>query len=293
MDQIKIGTCVPGEDIFKWIPFLIENKFETLEVYYTFSLKGADFVEMSKKVKEQLADTGIQVSSVGFYCNPLQSQEQKKELEYCIDHASLFGAKSVNTFAGAFEGGRVEEAMPKFKEVFTELTKRAASHNLNIGIENCPMGGTWENTTCNIGFNPRAWEMMFHEVPADNLGLEWEPTHQMAQLIDPVAQLRQWVHKVNHIHGKDATMDYELIKKYGVNSGLYFCQHRTPGFGDTDWRKIISILHQGGYNNDICIEGFHDPVYRDEWELTGQLHALSYLKWCRGNEFVPNPWDIK
>ena len=27
--------------------------------------------------------------------------------------------------------------------------------------------------------------------------------------------------------------------------------------------------------------------------LRGQLHALQYLKWCRGGEFTPNPWDVK
>ncbi len=40
--------------------------------------------------------------------------------------------------------------------------------------------------------------------------------------------------------------------------------------------------------DDICIEGYHDPVYYGELEMTGQLHALNYLKWCRGGDFTPN-----
>ena len=40
-------------------------------------------------------------------------------------------------------------------------------------------------------FNPKAWEVMFEEVKNDNFGLEWEPTHQMVQLIDPVTELRK------------------------------------------------------------------------------------------------------
>jgi hypothetical protein len=47
----------------------------------------------------------------------------------------------------------------------------------------------------------------------------------------------------------------------------------------------------GGYEGDICIEGYHDPIYHDDWEMTAQLHALNYLKWCRGGEFVQNPWE--
>ena len=27
--------------------------------------------------------------------------------------------------------------------------------------------------------------------------------------------------------------------------------------------------------------------------MTGQMHALRYLKFCRGGDFVPNPWDEK
>lgn len=69
-----------------------------------------------------------------------------------------------------------------------------------------------------------------------------------------------------------------------------FVWHRMPGFGDTNWRDIISILRSNGYEDDICIEGYHDPVYSGELEMTGQLHALNYLKWCRGGDFTPTPW---
>ena len=50
------------------------------------------------------------------------------------------------------------------------------------------------------------------------------------------------------------------------------------------------VLRSNGYEDDICIEGYHDPVYSGELEMTGQLHALNYLKWCRGGEFTPTPW---
>ena len=70
-----------------------------------------------------------------------------------------------------------------------------------------------------------------------------------------------------------------------------FAPERTPGFGDTNWRDIFSILHEHNFVGDVCVEGYHDPVYRGKWEMTAQKHALQYLKWCRGGDFVPNPWD--
>ncbi len=42
------------------------------------------------------------------------------------------------------------------------------------------------------------------------------------------------------------------------------------------------------YRGSIDIEGWHDPVYRDHLELTGQVHALRHLKDCRA-DYVPNP----
>ena len=151
---------------------------------------------------------------------------------------------------------------------------------------------TWEKATCNIGFHPRAWEAMFEEVKQDNFGLEWEPTHQMVQLIDPVSQLRKWCHKIVHVHGKDATIDWNAVRHGGISGAETFVWHRMPGFGNTNWSDIISILRANGYEDDICIEGYHDPVYSGEWEMTGQLHALRYLKWCRGGDYEPVPWEV-
>ena len=195
------------------------------------------------------------------------------------------------TFAGAWEGKPVESAYEEFGKVFRELAELAEEKGVKLGIENCLMDGTWEHATCNIGFNPKAWEVMFEEVKNDNFGLEWEPTHQMVQLIDPVTELRKWCKKIVHVHGKDATIDWDAVRHGGISGAVPFVWHRMPGFGDTNWRDIISILRSNGYEDDICIEGYHDPVYNGELEMTGQLHALNYLKWCRGGEFTPTPWE--
>ena len=37
------------------------------------------------------------------------------------------------------------------------------------------------------------------------------------------------------------------------------------------------------------IEGWHDPVYRAELEMIGQLRGLNYLKPYRGGDFVADP----
>ena len=99
----------------------------------------------------------MKVSSIGYYCNALENEAQRKTLEDFIDNAHLFGTNLVTTFAGALEGQPVEKAIPRYKEVFGELAKRAEDKGVKLCIENCPMDGTWNSATCNIGFNPKAW----------------------------------------------------------------------------------------------------------------------------------------
>jgi sugar phosphate isomerase/epimerase len=281
MESIKLGTCVKGEDIVTVLPDVIKSGFESIELYYDSGLQGTNLVELSKKVNGQIEGSEITVSSIGLYVNPLQYENQRKELEYCIDNARRFGAQSVSTFAGAMEGTCVEESLPKFKEVFGELVKRAEYNGVKLGIENAHMCGFWYRTTCNIGFTPRAWEMMFHEVESDSLGLVWEPSHQIEQFIDVYSQLKTWLPKIIHIHGKDGKIDWNHVKKYGAWFGEKYCSHRFPGLGDSNWNEIISILSAGEYKGDITIEGFHDPEFNGEREFEGQKNALLYLKNCR------------
>lgn len=278
--KMKIGTCIRGDHIFEDLENAIKLGFESVELYFNESLGGVDLTELSKKVKDMTEESGVIVSGIGLYCNPLTSEQAQRELRYCIENAHLFGTDFVGTFAGAVSGKSVDESMPKFKKVFLELVRAAEDSDVRIGIENAHMYGHWYCTTVNIGFCPRAWEMMFQEVASDRLGLEWEPSHQLEQLIDPISQLKHWLPKIFHIHGKDARIDRDIIDKYGIWFGQHYCEHCFPGTGDSDWRDIIKIVKDGGYQGDITVEGYHDPVYCGEREQEGQKMALEYLRSC-------------
>jgi sugar phosphate isomerase/epimerase len=78
-------------------------------------------------------------------------------------------------------------------------------------------------------------------------------------------------------------------RKHGIHGKVPFAFHRTPGFGDTNRTDVMSELRLGGYQGSIDIECWHDPVYSDELEMTGQVRALNYPKECRGGAFVANP----
>ncbi len=291
MQQIRVGTCIPGGHFTAWAPGLLNQGFESFSINFHMSFGGADLEKLADQVKILLEGQDIRISALGYYCNALSDESHRQGLERCIDLAARFGTNVVSTFAGGLTGESVDAAMPRFRAVFGELARRAEDRGVRIAIENCPMGGTWQKATCNIGFNSRAWAMMFNEVPSPALGLEWEPAHQLCQLVEPIANLRQWIGRIVHLHGKDATIYRDILDQQGILGPAPFVDSRFPGLGQTDWRQIFTILQQSGYSGAVSIEGYHDPLFFRDWEMTGQLHALNYLKWCRGGSFVPNPWE--
>ena len=233
------------------------------------------------------------ISSLGIYGNPIldsdDSLQTREGWSQLIRHADAFGASVIGGFTGRLTDRPIPESIPKFTEVFAPIVHEAGERGLTIGFENCSMGGDWSTGDWNIAHGPDAWELIFEALPEDHVGLEWEPCHQMINFVDPLPQLRRWVGKIKHIHGKCASIHMDTVRETGIRGSKKFAYHRTPGFGDTDWTEVFSELRVGGFIGSIDIEGWHDPVYRGELEMTGQVFALNYLKRCRGGEFSPNP----
>jgi len=307
-ESIRIGTLVnAGQNSPEYIRQIQHHGFESYSITFWQTIGDCDLERLADELKPVLAETGAVISSVGIFGNPLEDGEKdvatREGWETLIEAAPLFGCDVICGFTGRLRGKAIHESRDRFREVFQPLTEKAGEKGLRIAFENCDMGGTWQEGDWNIAHNPLAWEIMFDAVPLPNIGLEWEPCHQMVSLIDPMPQLKEWLPRIFHVHGKDATIHWDVIHKYGIHSSVHadpntdlpvqlapsFVEHRTPGFGDSNWTDIITELRRGGFKGSIDIEGWHDPVYKGDLEMTGQVHALNYLKQCRGGSYVPNP----
>jgi sugar phosphate isomerase/epimerase len=293
--DIRIGTMVraaipnPADYVRQILPY----GFESIQLFFWQTLGAADLKRLAADIRDAIGGADVAVS-LAMFGNPLEDGELDRATlagwEALIDNAHLFGADIVGGFTGRVRAKPIEDSLPRFREVWSALAKRAEDKGVRIAFENCAMNGNWTTGDWNIAHNPDAWEMMFDEVPSGALGLEWEPCHQLVYLIDPVPQVRKWGAKIFHVHGKDATVRWDVIRGHGVFGRRPFVQMRTPGFGDSDWARIVSELRLAGFIGAIDIEGWHDPVYREELEMTGQVRALNYLKDCRGGpRMIGNP----
>lgn len=293
-EAIRIGTLVNGgAKTADYIRQILPYGFESFSITFWQRIGDTDLKRLAEEVKEVLADSGAIISSLSCFGNPLMDRDIDKETrdgwKKLIDAAHLFGCNIVSGFAGRIIDKPIPDSMKQYAKVYGPLAKRAADKGVKLAFENCEMGGDWNRGDWNIAQTPTAWEMMFNAIPSENVGLQWEPCHQMVKLIDPMPQLRKWTKKIFHVHGKDATIKWDIIREYGINGPKPWAFHRSPGFGDSDWTAIISELRQQNWRGSIDIEGWHDPVYRGDLEMTGQVHALNHLKQCRGGAYVACP----
>lgn len=291
---IRIGTLAKGSsETPKYLQSILGHGFESFQINFWSGLKGVELSRLAEEVRDVLDGSGAIISSLGMFGNPLEDSEDgeatRQGFAECIEHAHLFGCSIVAGFTGRVPETPIPENLPRFREVFSPLADLAAAKGVRIAFENCPMGGNWKTGNWNLAHNPQAWELLFEAVPGDHVGLEWEPCHQMCQLIDPIPQLAVWTPKIFHVHGKCASVYPHIIRTKGIGGPDEFCHHRHPGFGDCNWTDVISQLRMHGFKGCIDIEGWHDPVYREDLEMTGQVRSLQYLKACRGGDFFPNP----
>ena len=247
--------------------------------------------EDADQVHEQIASAGVSISGLGYYPNPLTPD--RNEAQVYIDHlkqvilaAETLGVGVVNTFIGRDWTQSVDDNWPRFKEVWTPLIRFAGDHGIRIGIENCPMAFTqdeWPGGK-NLATSPVIWRRMFEDIPADNFGLNYDPSHMIWQHMDYLKPIREFAEKLFHVHAKDVRIDKYRLDDVGIMATpLEYHVPKLPGLGDVNWGQFFSVLSDVGYEGPVCIE-VEDRAYEATLELrkTSVIQSGRYLK-----QFMP------
>lgn len=292
--DIRIGLLVDGtQSPTTVIRHIIPYGFESITLRFWGSCGDTDLERMSDEVLAAIEGTGIVISALTVFGNPLGDEDldraNRRDWDRLIDLCPKLGCSLVSGFSGRVRGKPVPDSMPRLHEVFAPLAEKAGESGIRLAFENCTMGSRWATGQTNLAYCHDAFELLFAALPYENVGLDWEPTHHMTQFADPMVALGDWGHRIFHLHGKDGHIRWAVIRKHGIYGQEKPFWHRFPGFGDSNWSHIISELRRHGFAGAIDIEGDHDPFFRNDLETTGQVAALRHLKECRGGEFVPNP----
>ena len=221
--DIRIGTMVRAnlDDPAAYIREILPLGFESIQPFFWQTLGGKDLPRLAGQIREAIGDADVTVSSIGVFGNPLESGEVDRGVlaawETVIDNAHLFGASTVSGFTGRMRGKPLPDSLPRFREVWGPLAKRAADKGVRIAFENCAMDGNWAAGDWNIAHNPDAWELMFNELPDDNLGSRMGalPPARLSDRSD-AADPQMGAASIFHVHGKDATVRWDVIREHGV-----------------------------------------------------------------------------
>ena len=235
-----------------------------------------------QRARDDFAARGVEISAIGHYGNNLDPDAKKRRaasqhLQRLMKLCKPMGVSTLCTFAGRDPDKDIPDNIPMFKRVFTPLAKRAEDAGIKIGFENCPMFHWFPFRGINIAYCPRAWDLMFDAIPSPVLGLEYDASHLICMLIDPIETIYRYGDRIVHVHAKDAELIERKVRLHGIlEPGTL--RHRTPGMGDVNWPKLVSALREVGYNGNLDIEGRHDPVYHGEDEEEGLVVAHKMLK---------------
>lgn len=222
-------------------------------------------------VKELTRETGVAISGLGYYPNPLHPDAEHRgqvveHLKRVISAGPKVGVRTVNTFIGRDPKKSEQENWPTFLEVWPGVVEHAEREGVNLGIENCPMlfsQDEWPGGT-NLGTTPALWRAMFQAIPSPHFGLNFDPSHLVWQHIDAARCVREFAKKVVHFHAKDTRIDREQLNEVGI-MGLGWHTPKIPGLGDVDWGELFSALTDTGYNGPVCIE-VEDRAYESSLE---------------------------
>ena len=106
--------------------------------------------------------------------------------------SALLGVNMVTTFIGRDQTKTVEENIALAKEVWTPILTFAKEKGVKVAIENCPMlfgADQWPGGQ-NIFTSPANWEKVFEALPFDNLGINYDPSHFIWQMIDYIKPIQ-------------------------------------------------------------------------------------------------------
>lgn len=301
MHQLGFVSAILAERTFEEvIDFASEKNFKCVEVmcwpagnadarrYAGVTHINVDSLEDAQitHIKNYTAEKGVFISGLGYYPNPLDPDVDKAN--FYVDHikkiiqaAAKLEIPVVNTFIGRDPAKNIDYNLDRFKETWTDIVKLAETLGVKIGIENCPMFFTndeWPGGK-NMATTPAIWDKMFEIIPSATLGLNYDPSHLVWQMMDYTRPLYDYRDRLHHIHLKDAKVYYDKLNRVGIMANpLEYHSPKLPGLGDINWGKFFSALNDARYRGPVVIE-VEDKAYEgsDKDVETAILTARNYL----------------
>jgi sugar phosphate isomerase/epimerase len=214
------------------------------------------------EVQALMGRHGLSISSLAYYPNNLHPDDSYREevnghLKKVIDAAERLGVGIVGTFVGNDKDRPLPENLERFRRIWPPLVDYAGERGVKIAIENCPMifsYDEWPGGT-NLAYAPAIWDEMFSAIPAENFGLNLDPSHLVWLMIDYERAVYDYAERIFHAHAKDLEVRRDGLYRHGtLSGGIGWQVPRLPGLGEVRWDRFLAALYAVGYDHAVSIE---------------------------------------
>jgi sugar phosphate isomerase/epimerase len=230
---------------------------------------------------------GLVISSLAYYPNNLHPDDAHREevnghLRKVIDAAQQLGVGIVGTFVGNDKDRPLPENLERFRQIWPPLVDYAGERGVKVAIENCPMIFSYDEWPGgnNLAYAPAIWDEMFSAIPAENFGLNLDPSHLVWLMIDYERAVYDYGERIFHAHAKDLEVRRDGLYRHGTfSSGFGWQVPRLPGLGEVHWDRFLAALYAVGYDHVVSIE-HEDRRFEGDEELVkrGFLLARDVLR---------------
>ncbi len=206
--------------------------------------------------------------------------------------AKNLGVKVVNGFTGSpiwhmlypfppITEAMIEEGFKFFADIWNPILDEFDKCGVRFALEVHPTEIAFDIITAR-----RALDALDNR---KTFGFNFDPSHLLWQMVEPVRFLREFSDRIYHVHMKDAAL--QLDGRTGILASHLNFGHpdrgwdfRSLGHGDVDFENIIRILNHIGYDGPLSVE----------WEDCGMDREHGAEQAC---EFVKNvdfkPSDVQ
>ena len=122
-------------EVLCWPPGKAERRYAGVTHIDVTALDAAG----AARIRELVAASGVSISALGYYPNPLAPDAAERQIyaahiRAVIDAAQQLGVGTVNTFIGRDPSKSIDDNWPLFLEVWPPLIRHAAERGIKIGI---------------------------------------------------------------------------------------------------------------------------------------------------------------
>ncbi len=248
--------------------------------------------ERIQEVKSALAAKNVTASALQINASHIDPNPERRarDTDYfakAIEMAGHLDVPYIGTQSGKDETKTFPEQVDEIVRVYHEkYFANCEKYNVKILWEPWPGGA-------NIATGPVGFEALFKAFgDTPYVGLQYDPSHLVWQMMDPIQTAQDFVDKIYDVHLKDTQIHWDILKRGGIQpvDKARWWQYRIPGMGCIKWNEFFSVLQAAGYQGAMSIEHEddlygagtnHGPDFSDEFKV-GFRMAKRYL-----DQYVP------